>query len=342
MWREDAVLEDADVVASFDTRSIHSIGGIGQSGPAYEDYTGSVYWYTQRNLTSDSDMLNAFAGISRVLLRGMGEADDKVVSNVYGLPSNMFDWALLWSSNKTTHRRAGGWPSWSWCGWVGGVGMALTGIKEPQLMEWLQLRTRVWWRTYTAAGWPCECINSPGQVSVKRPRPTMPTPQQVVELEEAYLVECVTSRTCVYSDVSSGGDTLLPLLHIGAQVAHFQLLPIGDLAIDVSATADSPYHITLAGRAVGGIWLERAWSQISETTHDFIVMSEARMSSLTDVFLAGIERSTDHKWDGYHVMLVKSVCDNRLWERVAIGTVLQSAVDSQSESDGAWQELWLR
>ncbi|KAK4949158.1 hypothetical protein LTR10_012531 [Elasticomyces elasticus] len=338
VWREDAVLEDPDVVSSFDTSSIHSISGIVRSGLPYEQYGGSVYWYSQRNLTSNSDVLNAFAGISRVLLRGMGELYSKAVSSIYGLPSSMFDWAILWSPNKTAHRRTGGWPSWSWCGWVGGVGMALTGVTEPQLKEWLQHRTRVRWRTYAVNGWPCECIDSLGQASVNLQFLPTPSPQQVLELEEAYLAKSGLVGIRITAPLSEEGDTLLPILQLRAQVARFELQPVDGFPSATNAVVDRGYHISLAGVALGGIWLDMAWQHDTEVAYEFVVLSEARMSSLREQFLSRIKHDVKGEWDGYHVMLVKSVCEGHLRERVAIGTILQSAVNDQS----GWDDIWLR
>ncbi|KAK5674282.1 hypothetical protein LTS10_013020 [Elasticomyces elasticus] len=339
VWREDAILEDTDVLSSFDTSSIYSVGGIGQqTGPAYQDYVGSVYWYTRRNLTSDTDVLNAFAGISGILLRRMSESDGKAALNVYGLPSNMFDWAILWESDNIAHRRAGGWPSWSWCGWVGGVSMAFPGLKESELRDWLQQRTRARWRFYAGHGWPSKCVDSLDEASIQPQYLPTPSSQQVKELEEAYLAECGLAGTRVTVQLSEEGETLLPLLQLGAQVAQFELQPVDGSPSTVIVGPDHGYHITLAGVAVGGIWLDIALTHDTEVAYEFVVLSEAKMSSLKDVFLARIKHDVKGEWDGYHVMLVKSICEGRLRERVAIGTVLQSAVDDQS----GWYEIWLR
>ncbi|APA13169.1 hypothetical protein SS1G_14072 [Sclerotinia sclerotiorum 1980 UF-70] len=77
-------------------------------------YFRAVETYTARNLTYPSDIINALAGV----LNTQGNAMDCDI--FYGLPSAMFDLALLWQPcGKVTRRE--GFPSWSWAGWQGQV-----------------------------------------------------------------------------------------------------------------------------------------------------------------------------------------------------------------------------
>lgn len=90
-------------------------------------------------LTKQSDIYNAFAGVARQIRMQLR------CDICHGLPVKYFDWLLLWHSlNKEQIRREGA-PSWSWSGWQGGV--------FPRMWDWYTrdmkairkaLRRRTW------------------------------------------------------------------------------------------------------------------------------------------------------------------------------------------------------
>ena len=83
---------------------------------ALDIYMKSVEEYTLRELTKPEDILSAFAGIGNLLGGTLG------AGLVYGLPRSHFDWALLWEPRGASEDRDRSvFPSWSWCGWVGGA-----------------------------------------------------------------------------------------------------------------------------------------------------------------------------------------------------------------------------
>ncbi|KAH7071132.1 heterokaryon incompatibility protein-domain-containing protein, partial [Paraphoma chrysanthemicola] len=74
--------------------------------------------YTPRQLSSQTDALNAVQGVLGVL----GQVCQ--TEFIYALPENIFDLALLWASARHCHikRRKGvNFPSWSWLGWIGPI-----------------------------------------------------------------------------------------------------------------------------------------------------------------------------------------------------------------------------
>lgn len=82
-----------------------------------------VVMYQRRYMTYDSDVLNAFAGVTSVLRPGFPGGF------FYGLPEMFFDLALLWQprsfpkgkgSQKSNERNLN-FPSWSWTGWKGEI-----------------------------------------------------------------------------------------------------------------------------------------------------------------------------------------------------------------------------
>ena len=91
--------------------------------PTLTQYMWALEEYTQRELSFPQDILNAFAGIQRILELGLH-------SLWYGLPLNYLDLALLWRPGQLSTRRVDSSgqaglqidiPSWSWAGWVGPV-----------------------------------------------------------------------------------------------------------------------------------------------------------------------------------------------------------------------------
>ena len=81
----------------------------------FDMYVATVADYTLRNLTYESDILNAFAGIGNRFAKKMGKA------LLYGLPERFFAQALLWEHEKDIERRtqAPNIPTWSWAAWRG-------------------------------------------------------------------------------------------------------------------------------------------------------------------------------------------------------------------------------
>jgi len=103
-------------------------------------YGDHVRAFASRNLTYQSDVLNAFSGMERALAKDMGNT--KVW---FGLPGAAFDWALLWSPppGRSLERRDG-FPSWSWAGWIGDINMALSH-RSAFDEKWLRQRTWISW-----------------------------------------------------------------------------------------------------------------------------------------------------------------------------------------------------
>lgn len=104
--------------------------------PALKDYGDFVKGYSDRTLTYDQDVLNAFSGILTMLTGAF------VGGFVAGLPVLYFDSALLWySSCPTAARKVSSNgpknampPTWSWAGWHGLITNQLTPVQP--LVKW--------------------------------------------------------------------------------------------------------------------------------------------------------------------------------------------------------------
>ena len=80
----------------------------------FAEYTRAIVEYTHREISYESDILNAFAGLLHIFSRFFG------CKTLFGLPELLLDVALLWKPTRQLQRRSG-FPSWSWAGWVGRV-----------------------------------------------------------------------------------------------------------------------------------------------------------------------------------------------------------------------------
>lgn len=106
----------------------------------YIAYQTCIQEFTTRSMTNQSDALNAFMGIQRVMSGFMNNT-----RFWYGLPASIFDLALLWDSTcGRVLKRRPAFPSWSWSGWIGGVGMQYT-FNHESIQRWMLQRTWIDW-----------------------------------------------------------------------------------------------------------------------------------------------------------------------------------------------------
>jgi heterokaryon incompatibility protein (HET) len=122
-----------------------STGGFGEVSRTPEDNMrrlgDMIELYTDRDLTYDTDSLNAFVGILRFF-----EHSESPIATIWGVPlrrtlnaegedlveqtNASFVASLAWKHEQGSTaylfpiypRRRDGFPSWSWCGWQGGIG----------------------------------------------------------------------------------------------------------------------------------------------------------------------------------------------------------------------------
>lgn len=139
VFKEDSGLRDHATFAA----GAHRIRAERQ--PIRASYRRAVVEYTKRNLTNESDALNAFQGIAS-LLQPAFKGDF-----LFGLPETELDVALLWQPDSHVRRRVNPetkaplFPSWSWVGWIG-----------PVTYTWLRYRlddlSRVEWQCTDSTG----------------------------------------------------------------------------------------------------------------------------------------------------------------------------------------------
>lgn len=90
--------------------------------PSFAEYANMVKQYNSRDLTYDSDILNAFIGVIAQMRVGFP-------AGFYGgLPEFYFTLGLLWQPGKGLRPRSDSLnctPSWSWLGWSGNLDLTM-------------------------------------------------------------------------------------------------------------------------------------------------------------------------------------------------------------------------
>lgn len=349
LWREDVYLEHVDLENSFDMSLKHSINGKSAAGEPHSDYAGSLYEYSGRFLSYNSDVLNAFAGVLGILTQRVSKEPTQELSEVYGLPTCFFDWAILWEPNKTARRRSGGWPSWSWCGWTGQMRMFLSGFDASKLEDWLCHHTWIKWIIYDLNGRPLTHL--PSNSTYEREGSCFPPIDypQTLPAPAAKVQSMIASSMLRYGALESVSKPPLvsdrngcsPLLHLTTLSTHFRLAPTDVLTGDVE-NSDRSYKIgDASGAPCGTIWINTAWHYSPDKAYEFIVLSDAKRTAVvTKNEFPPIK--SEFEWDAYHVTMISWQGNGDVAERVAIGVVYREAINKAVEPGTEWKEIWLR
>lgn len=95
--------------------------------------------YSKGELSYQSDILNAFAGLADIMKNDCG------IEMCYGLVSTAISNSLLWRLSTPPAPRWTGFPSWSWCGWLG---QATVPPCWEGLSAWTTKYTWIHWYLY--------------------------------------------------------------------------------------------------------------------------------------------------------------------------------------------------
>lgn len=364
LWREDVYLENFEVQMSFDMTFKHSVKGVTALEDVHQDYAGSLYEYSSRHLTYNSDIVNAFAGVLGVLSERMRKEREPKFDHLYGLPTLVFDWALLWVPNMSARRRFDGWPSWSWCGWIGTIAMALSNMTAIELGHWLSNHTWICWTVLDHSGRPLmhipsdDTYNREKQAKARFLLPkdsasaTSPSLARAQMLTRSSLPDCSCWSRPVYSNV----------LHFSTLSVKLRLAPTSHIAGHSGSSSSSRSYIIYNNlepeRIIshGTIWLEETWNLDSnqDQTYEFLVLADAPRKLAVNkefqprAYEAGSRSEVDTEWAAYFVMLVqRDPMNEEIAERVGLGVVYREAIDvalggENGSSNTKWKEIWLR
>lgn len=100
---------------------------------------GLIMAYSKRELSYQSDILDAFAGVADMMETDCG------TELCYGLVSSALTSGMLWRLSVSPVSRRTGFPSWSWCGWLGEVDVPT--ISES-LSKWTTKYSWIDWYIY--------------------------------------------------------------------------------------------------------------------------------------------------------------------------------------------------
>jgi hypothetical protein len=100
---------------------------------------GLIMAYSKRELSYQSDILDAFAGVADMA------RNDSGTELCYGLVSSALTSGMLWRLSASPVSRRTGFPSWSWCGWLGEV--VVPTISES-LSKWTIKYSWIDWYIY--------------------------------------------------------------------------------------------------------------------------------------------------------------------------------------------------
>lgn len=130
-WSEDAWYESEPSNATPDSPygSLLSLA-LSQDYPPHGSFRNLVMYYSERNLSYESDALNAAAGLLRMLATRMKS------EFIQGLPKVGLDACLLFymTGDTSTRKRRPQFPSYSWAGWKDRVDWfehSFFGFSEP-------------------------------------------------------------------------------------------------------------------------------------------------------------------------------------------------------------------
>ncbi|EMC93552.1 hypothetical protein BAUCODRAFT_245388 [Baudoinia panamericana UAMH 10762] len=151
--RRTSMSEDIHNEATGKAWSLQSISGPLRSLNEINDralsyYITSVPMYYRRELTRLQDVLSAYKGVESLLEKNMR------APFCFGLPTSHFDLALLWQPLAAGVRRKSAdlagqeFPSWAWCGWIGGeIGY------DPDSLEGCLDNVHMWLKQHTWIRW---------------------------------------------------------------------------------------------------------------------------------------------------------------------------------------------
>ena len=336
VYREDVILEDWKIISSQDQIGYRFPRGL-ESDEPHSVYAGTLWEYSNRKLSFNTDVINAFTGVLEILHRRMVGNDDLVnpgSRSTCGLPTAIFDWALLWEPVIPLKRRSDAlWPSWSWCGWNGRVSLLLSGMNGAELQDWLCQRTWIRWvvgehRTDTAAPL-LSSIDYFQRQNTLFPSEVYPPITPFLHTEE--------SNQPLLRKVPTHRDRPYSFLYFATLSMAFSVQPT-----DVSAGPWHGYKICeVDGTHCGKIFLDPGWEYVSDQKQEFLAVSEAKSREIAKIELpARGVRMDAPEWDAYHVLMISYPDADGPAERIGLGIVLR---DSMREEFGAiWKNVCLQ
>ncbi|CCM05326.1 uncharacterized protein FIBRA_07540 [Fibroporia radiculosa] len=331
VWCEDLIAESKTLRYSDHPMRYLGSGSFLRKPPTFPNpdhttsYATAVGLYTRRQLSHESDIVDAITALTNAITRGyqlMGGDTGKAFR--YGMQIRDLDYSLLWQprmdwvhSRRVSDTMGSPWPSWAWAGWRGAVAYTdesqlisptITSGTRPQPLESL---ITLW-----------HMVDYNGEIVQLDVGPIRPS-QITVDSEAAQLpvARYTPPKNQMHYDQLEPPPPPGTLIFL-TQCAHFEILRMGDDGLQ-----DSPnkiFHIVSHTRSpsagVGRMILPALTP--SSTILEFIVLSRCGgMIGLYDEHIYG-----PWYFGGIlHVMAVRKAHDPRLRERVGVGVIFEGA-----------------
>lgn len=329
---------------------------------AFAFYAEIILEYSWKRLSYPYDIIDAFSGVLDALEQYSGW------TFLNGLPDALFDYALLWAPADITERRPPPpgqpkyyFPSWSWCGWIGGVDFNV--IFDFALQD---LRS---------------CVEKLGH-RYGNSSSLLPVRRSITgiwhEILEGVICRYVTATS--YQDTRP--ETQLPLdLETDQTLGHFLNLDVEmikaesfefeDMPSWWRDTVSTPFADKRATNIQRGVWIRRkgmstvggllfgidlsSLEQFSQSSLWFALLSQSTKAGGICFEKEGIsnDKKAQHdyrewmngdgeRWKIYNVILMQGVWDADMslyyYERVAIGQLNRGTWDTGNPKE---ETIWL-
>ncbi|KAH0538422.1 hypothetical protein FGG08_004970 [Glutinoglossum americanum] len=344
-WSEQSSDDEFPTVWNKSTGSLLTFVFDSDFSPAHA-YQVFILYYSSRQLTKDSDAIDAVSALLKPLAIRMKSR------LLEGLPTSSFDMSILFSPRRGSLRRRSGFPSYSWAGWQGQVAWHMAHYEWPEdedipLYEprGQQLDIRDWLNQKTWIVW----YETSGTVGMK--------PVWDLSMQESFggfapMDICYRERRHEHPN----GRPTVPTIDIsGKRHREYPILQFWTTMVYLSISAENALHhepadlqqvkILARDDAFCGSMLIDDGSLLTDVSKPlrFLVLSESRYSMANSWIPdrggrdPGLEDPT--ACDLYWVMLVD--LRDGLYERRGLGQIYQSAVERSYSPGPVWEEIAL-
>jgi len=346
------------------------LGDVSNREDAIQAYMRCVELYTPREITHIGDFLLGFEGLCKLLGHTLG------TGFISGLPSALFDLAILWEPETGRSRRREGlsthFPSWSWSGWVGKIiyrPSTISGILD-NVQNWLTEHTWISWYTRDRFNnLRLLCEESVG-VDVPTKLESSIIAEQKLELlhnSQPYPQPSRSikwpgqNRSVFYKKMPDSNLAIMDLDHIIPEdptfrtieflqfwtwSAFFYISPVMIKASNLNKGLSRFNILDYKEDICGTIILPDDWELRVEhgglkRTYEFVAISEARDFTAEEydgwTYYIPKERE-ESKWDLWYALMVEYV-DGVVVNRIGLGKVFKEAFENSCEPGIEWREF---
>jgi hypothetical protein len=310
----------------------------------YPDYVGE---YSSRQLSYESDAINAMTGILNRISIAMG------CRFLHGLPTEAFDISLMFVPKLFQRRH--GFPSYSWAGWKGTkyvepLNMYLTDPRlqseleeEPDGEGWIEVFTRNSKKVVALNTWivwyESPASESPRFVSIHEDRNDRQADiarrkRRLFESPKGVQIGGDVSQTAPNQDVS-------PLKLPTYSVLQFWTVSVM-LVLEKHPvpSTDRANIVDRNNKYCGQMFLPRGYEPEYGKPNEFLILSTTNMSqSLTGVFSIDASGRNSEPINLFRVMLI--TWTDGVAERVTIGEIERRALRKACPPGPMWKEIVL-